>query len=388
MQKHRVAVVGCGSLAQGAHLPHCQQNPRIELVATCDLNAATAEACRVKFGAARAETDWRRIVAAPDIDLCILATHTNLRGEFIIPALEHGKAVYTEKPLAPSRTEMLEIVKATRRTGRPVCVGHNRRSSPAVLEFKRLLDKALGGAHVTPPTVDRSGTRQPLPEQAWLQLLLRVNDDVRSWKDWIFWDDTGIMFAEMVHFIDLALWFNPGRPVRAVAEGSARGNFTLVLRFDDGSATTLQHSLGGHFDYPKELFEATARHVTLAMDQHIEVRQCGLPDEPGLQTFPYAAESAWAPRQGMTGYFLEMAAEQERAKAAGTPPRRLDVIKGHALHLDRFLTHLEGRGENPCPVEGAVVVNRIALRFLEATRSGLPVAIGPEDWDLPQGVGE
>src|SRR2546421_16219 len=141
MKNHRVAVVGCGVLAQGAHLPNCRENPRVELVVTCDLNREAAELCKDKYGAARAETDWRKVVAARDIDLCILATHHNFRGEFIIPALESGKAVYTEKPLAPDPTEMVQIVRTSRRTNQPVCVGHNRRSSPAVLEFKRLLDK-------------------------------------------------------------------------------------------------------------------------------------------------------------------------------------------------------------------------------------------------------
>ena len=150
MKRHRVAVVGCGALARGAHPPNCRRNRRVELAAVCDIDPRAAEQCREEFGAALAETDWRRIVAVADIDGCVLCTHTSLRGEFIVPALESGKAVYAEKPLAPSRKEMLDIVLASRRTGRPVCVGHNRRSSPAVLEFKRLLDKLLDKGPVRP----------------------------------------------------------------------------------------------------------------------------------------------------------------------------------------------------------------------------------------------
>lgn len=382
MQKHRVAVVGCGALAQGAHLPNCAANPRVELVATCDLRADVAEECRDRFGARRAETDWRKVVAADDVDLCILATHTDLRGAFILPALEAGKPVYTEKPLAPNRDEMFAIVRASRRTGVPVCVGHNRRSSPAILEFKRLLDKAAQ-SRGTPPSVDRSRGRAPIPEEAGRQLLFRINDDVRSWKDWIFWDREGIIFAEMVHFIDLALWFNPGRPVRVFAEGSPRGNFTIVLRFDDGSLTTFQHSMVGHFDYPKELLEASLRNVTLAMDQHVEVRQCGLADEPLLRTFPYDAKAAWAKETGMTGYLCSLEAERQAAAAENRPARWLSVDKGHARHLDRFLDHLEGKGENPCSVESAVPVNSLALKVLEAIRLGLPLAVGPADWHVP-----
>jgi predicted dehydrogenase len=382
MKTHRVAVVGCGMLARSVHLPNCVKNPRVKLVATCDADASVAEASRKEFGAERAETDWRNLITAPDIDCFILATHTNLRGAFISAALAAGKPVYTEKPLAPSRAEMMEIVAAARRTGVPVCVGHNRRSSPAILEVKRLMDRVRSGAPSYPPTVFRGKDRPPVPEQGWQSLLLRVMDDARSWKDWIFHDEEGILFSEMVHFIDLALWLTPAHPVRVIGEGSVRGNFTLIYRFDDGSMATLHHTLAGHFDYPKELLEASVRHVTIAMDQHIEVRQCGLDDEAALKTFPWADDSPWAEARGMSAYFSETQKERALAKREKRDPRWLNVTKGHASHLDRFLTHLEGRGENPCPVESAVAVNRLALKSLEAVRTGHPVALGPEDWHV------
>lgn len=383
MKKCRVAVVGCGALARGAHLPSCRKNPGVELKIVCDIDRNAAEQCRNEFGAERVETDWHKVVEADDIDLCILCTHTNLRGAFIIPALESGKPVYTEKPLAPNRQEMVEIVRTVHRTGKSVCVGHNRRSSPAVLELKRLLDKVLAGAIPTTSAVDRSQNHKRLPEEEGMQMLIRVNDDVRSWKDWIFHDNEGIMFAEMVHFIDLALWFNTANPIRVFAEGSPRGNFGVIFRFADGSITTVQHTMVGHFNYPKELVEITAGNFTLAMDCHMEVRQFGLKDEPHLKTFPFTEDSSWAKKQGVTGYFEEMTAEERRAMDACEQPRWLNVNKGHAEHLNRFIDHIEGKGENPCPVEGAVAVNKIALKVLESARLGLPVAINPEDWHLP-----
>ncbi len=380
---HRVAVVGCGMLAQSVHLPNIKNNPRLHLAVTCDVDPATAQMCREKFGADRAESDWRRVIEADDVDFIVLATHTNVRGDLIIPALRAGKPVYTEKPLSARREEMIEIVRTARETGIPVCVGHNRRSSPAVLEFKRLLDKARSSVSSVRPSVDRDPTRKPLPEQSQTLLLMRVNDDVRSWKDWIFWDEDGIMFAEMVHFIDLALWLHPSPPVRVFAEGSVRGNFVLMLRFADGSIANLHHTFVGSFDYPKELIEVTANHVSLALDHHIEVRQCGLPDEPMKQAFPYDPSASWAKKEGIDGYFEEMEAEHKTAREEGRNVRWINVIKGHASQLDRFVTHLEGNGPNPCDVESSIPVNRIAVKFLESARLGLPIAIGPEDWHLP-----
>lgn len=381
---HRIAVVGCGALAQSVHLPNIVRNPRMKLIAVCDIDIETARFCCEKFGAERYETDWTKIVDASDIDMIVLATHTSLRGALIIPALKAGKPVYTEKPVSADRSEMLDIVRAARETGVPVCVGHNRRSSPAILEFKRLLDKAKVTEEPNRPSVDRSGTsRKRIPEEEQLQLLIRINDDARSWKDWIFWDEEGIMFAEMVHFIDLALWMNDGYPIRVFAEGSCRGNFALVIKFSDGSITNMHHTMVGSFDYPKELFEATTNNITIAMDQHIEIRQLGMPDEPVMQTFPYIEDFDWATEEGLTGYMHSIDKEHQRAMKTGEAARFLNVNKGHYAHMDRFLTHIEGKGENPCPVESAAAVNRLAVKFLESARLGIPIAVGPEDWHLP-----
>lgn len=375
MRKYRVAVIGCGALARGTHLPNTRKNPRLELVCACDISRAAAEKCRGEFGAERAETDWRRVIDADDIDLVVLATTHHVRGEVIIPALRAGKPVYTEKPLAPSLAEMGAIVRETRRTGVPVCVGHNRRSGPAVLEFRRLLEKARRSGAAPAPSVHRNPGRALVPEERQQQLLLRVNDDARSWKEWIFREEEGILFSEMVHFIDLALWFNPSPPVRGFAEGSCRGNFTLLLRFADGSLATIQHSMVGNFDYPKELFEASVNNVTIALDHHVEVRQMGLNGEEKRSAFPYGDGRM----DGMAGYYRDIGA----IKINPGEKSPLGVNKGHYDQLERFAEHVAGRAENPCDIESAVAVNRVALKLLESIRLGLPVAVSPEDWHLP-----
>jgi predicted dehydrogenase len=170
MKIYRTAVVGCGALAQAMHLPNISQNPRTKLVAACDVSRDTAVSCKETFDAERFETDWHKVVEADDIDVIVLATHTNLRGELIVPALKAGKPVYTEKPLSIDRQEMVDIVRTSRETGVPVCVGHNRRSSPAMLEFKRLLSKAESSC---PPaaSVDRRAGRMPIPEESRCRFL-------------------------------------------------------------------------------------------------------------------------------------------------------------------------------------------------------------------------
>ena len=186
MKRHRVAVVGCGALARGAHLPNCRRNRRVELVAVCDIDPRAAEQCREKFGAARAETDWRRVVAAADIDVCVLCTHTNLRGEFIVPALESGKAVYTEKPLAPSRKEMLDAASHAALGQMPAAAG--LRLDIATTVGARMIPKAaeLAGAWVKPGFDDQAWAALESYDNntgvghAYLRIRFQVPDNVPS----------------------------------------------------------------------------------------------------------------------------------------------------------------------------------------------------------------
>jgi predicted dehydrogenase len=380
----RAAVVGCGALANGAHLPNIAANPEFELIVTCDALPEAASAAAERWGAARTTTDWREVVAADDIDVIVLCTHTDLRADLICAACDAGKPVYTEKPLADSRDACRRILAATRRTGVPVCVGHNRRSSPAMLEMRRLLRKAREQGADRAAIIDRQDEHGPVVAEAdQTQLLIRVNDDIRTWKGWIFTDDSGIILAEMVHFIDLALWLLPGRPVEGYVSGSPRGNFTELIRFDDGSLATLQHTLVGNFDYPKELIEATSRHVTIAVDHHMEVRQRGLEDEPFRTCYPLGAGGELVSSEGVDA-FNDACDKLQALRAAGEPLpcAAASPNKGHADQLDRFRRHVLGDGENPCSAASAVAVTNVALKLLESSRLGQPVRIGPEDWDV------
>jgi predicted dehydrogenase len=378
---HRFGVVGCGAIARGWHLPNLAANPRARVVVTCDVDGAAAEGCAQAFEAERTAADWREVVAASDVDAILLATHTNLRGALIGAAVRAGKPVFVEKPLASTREEALEISRAVGRSGVPVCVNHNRRSCPAILDGRRLLETARSGAGGFSPSVDRSdaGRRQRLAEEGQTQILIRVNDDARSWKEWVFADAGGIVLNELVHFVDLALVFERSRPTRVIGDGSIVGNFSASLRFEDGSLTTIHHALCGHFDYPKELIEIAANNVTIAIDNLVEVRQRGLADEPFRRTYAVERGGDWVSRPGIEGFHDAVTATFERSRKTGEAPAFIWPDKGHAAHLDRFLDCIEGTGENPCDVASAVVVTQVTSRLLEAVRSGSAVTIGPED---------
>ena len=382
----RAAVVGCGALANSAHLPNIQQSDILDLAVACDVSKDQAEYAAKRWGAGRVSLDWREVVTADDLDLIVLCTHTSLRADLICAAAEAGKPVYTEKPLADSREEMTRILRAVQKTGTPVCVGHNRRSSPAVLEFRRLAQLAREQGADRGAIIDRNtGMRQPIAEESESQLLLRVNDDIRTWKGWVFDDEYGIMLAEMVHFIDLALWMMPAPPIQVYACGSPRGNFTQIIQFRDNSIATLLENVVGNFDYPKELFEFTARNVTVCCEHHLEVRQRGLDSEPFRTSYKLASGGDLARDKMGIDAFHQACDELHKLRAAGKdlPIACVGPNKGHKEHLERFARHTQGEDENPCPVQSAIVVTRVALKLLESARTGMPVKVLAEDYDLP-----
>ncbi len=385
MRVHRLAMVGCGAFARLYHLPIIHANPRAQLAVVCDLNPDVAKECAERFHARKATADWHEVIDDPDVDAIILATHTNLRAELIIPALQAGKPVFVEKPVANTDAEMVEIVRAGRAARLPVCVDHNRRSSPAMHDLCQLLQKARNGPGGHLPSVDRSdgGKRAAMPQEKQTQILIRVNDDCRSWVDWALTDAEGILFAEMVHFIDVAMWLmNPLPITRVFAEGSAQGNFALIMRFADGSLATIQQTICGHFDYPKELIEVTANHVTMAMEHHVELRQRGLEDEPFRRTYPFKSIDGGIEDGGIEAFHRAVTETFDNARRTGNPPVFISPDKGHAAHIDRFLDCIEGKGENPCDVVDAVRVTRVALKLLESVRRGQPVEIRDSDWQI------
>ncbi|MGA3172437.1 MAG: Gfo/Idh/MocA family oxidoreductase [Chthoniobacteraceae bacterium] len=117
----------------------------VQLRTICGRSAAPLERARVKFGWDQSSTDWRAVVADPDIDIVDICTPNDSHAEIAIEAARHGKAVICEKPLAldvPQAESMAAAVKKARVVNM-VC--HNYRRIPAIALAKRMIaDGAIG----------------------------------------------------------------------------------------------------------------------------------------------------------------------------------------------------------------------------------------------------
>lgn len=139
MTKFRVGVIGAGSIAQ-SHLTAYSKNADVELIAVADMNLERARTVAEQFGAPRAYGDPHELLADPEIDGVSICTWNNSHASWAIAAIEAGKHVLVEKPIARTLAEAEEIQRITEQSDRVVQVGFVRRHSPNCQVLKSFID--------------------------------------------------------------------------------------------------------------------------------------------------------------------------------------------------------------------------------------------------------
>lgn len=132
----RVAVIGCGGIAQMMHLPTLAERPDLfTITGIADVERATLDAVGTRYHVARRATDFRDLLSDPDTEAVLVLASGGHR-KFVVPALEAGKHLFVEKPLGFSVAETEELARAAERSGRLVMVGYHKRFDPAYQRAK------------------------------------------------------------------------------------------------------------------------------------------------------------------------------------------------------------------------------------------------------------
>ena len=128
-KKVRIGIVGCGGIANGKHLPSLSKLKNIEIVAFCDLVLERAQEAAKKYGAPKATVtaDYRELLKDQTIDAVHVCTPNDKHAEITIAALESGKHVMSEKPMAKKAADARRMVEAAKRTGKKLTVGYQTR---------------------------------------------------------------------------------------------------------------------------------------------------------------------------------------------------------------------------------------------------------------------
>jgi len=129
----------CHALAWNAVRAVFADLPRIRLAALADSEQGQAERKAQAFGFARATRDWRSLLDDPRIDVVSVTTPNHLHAEMAVAALEAGKHVWCEKPMATSLAEAQLMLRAAERSGKTAILGYNYIQNPAIRKIAGLL---------------------------------------------------------------------------------------------------------------------------------------------------------------------------------------------------------------------------------------------------------
>jgi len=138
----RIGIIGCGGIANGKHMPALAKQPNAQMVAFCDIEESRAKAAAEKFGVAGASvyTDYRELLKDASIDIVHVCTPNDSHAEISIAAMEAGKHVMCEKPMAKTAAEARRMVEAAKRTGKKLSIGYQNRFRPDSQYLKKICD--------------------------------------------------------------------------------------------------------------------------------------------------------------------------------------------------------------------------------------------------------
>jgi predicted dehydrogenase len=197
-QAHLRNYLKLSSMVQVAALADLQEDRRqAGKLARSEVNIVSGEA--VELGPVRSYCHFRELCADKDLDVIVVTLPSDLHAEATVLALENGKHVLCEKPMALKVDDCRRMLAARDASGRQLMIGHVLRFWPAYVQAKKIIDSGRFG-RVLAATMNRYGTR---PGAGWF------TDAARS---------GGVLMDLHVHDIDAALWLL-GRPDEVFAGG-------------------------------------------------------------------------------------------------------------------------------------------------------------------------
>ena len=144
-EKIKVAVIGCGTIANSSHIPNYLKNPDVEIKYFCDIIPEKADECVEKYGCGKAVYDYREILDDPELQAVSVCTHNDFHSIISIDFMKAGKHVLCEKPAARILSEALEMQKVAHETGKILNIGVCNRFGNNVNHVKKLIaDGELG----------------------------------------------------------------------------------------------------------------------------------------------------------------------------------------------------------------------------------------------------
>jgi predicted dehydrogenase/threonine dehydrogenase-like Zn-dependent dehydrogenase len=248
----RVGFVGAGNYASSMLLPHLVANPSVRLVSVATTRSLSAVNARYKFGFEHAGTDAEAVLADDSLDAVFVVTRHQSHADLVCRALQSGKAVFVEKPLALTEEQVEQVLATVEETGNDrVMVGFNRRFAPLFVHLRDHFRR--NDAPVSARYLVNAGQLDP--------------------TSWYLKSDTeGTRFAgEGGHFVDTLSALVGHDPVEVVGQAGSAGDLQVSLRYPDGSLGAITYATGGHRRFPKETLDVTGGGANARLDNFTRV---------------------------------------------------------------------------------------------------------------------
>lgn len=251
----KVAVIGAGNFAVGMHLPNLLKlTDLFQIEAIADRDGLQAKKIATQFKAKTATTHYQDVLSGP-ADLVMITTRHHLHVPMAIEALQAGKHVFVEKPMAMNQRELDQLTTAIQDSGKLYIVGFNRRFSPLNLRIAEAVK-------------DRKNP---------MMMYYRMNAGYLPPNHWTHGPEGGgRIIGEGCHIFDVfAAWTN-AKPrhvsVNAITPTNqafqSQDNVTVTVTYQDGSVGTLLYTALGNSQWPKEYAEVYVDGKVFVMDDY------------------------------------------------------------------------------------------------------------------------
>ena len=258
-----IGLIGCGSFAQGTHLPLLLSNPYCKIKAISTNSQKTAEFCKQTYKPEYTTTNYKKILKDPDIDTVFIYTRHDSHAKYTIDAIKSGKNVFVEKPMGLTLEECQRVYDTVKNSKKNYFIGFNRRYSPFIKITKDLLH------NISNPII----------------INYRISSQFIPGSHWVFDPKVGggPIIGEFCHFVDLVLFLINSNPIEVIARGGAMSHkntkvfdsCVVLLKFENGSIANLIYTDLNAPKMSKERIEIYAGDSAIIIEDFIQLNTSG-----------------------------------------------------------------------------------------------------------------
>ena len=316
-----LGIIGAGNFTKAVIAPTLQKlDADVKYIASARGLSGTTTA--QQFGIAQSTTNYEDILADPEVDGVLVTTRHDAHARQVIAALNAGKHVFVEKPLALTYEELADVEEAYEKSGVTLTVGFNRRFSPFIQDAKQQL-----GSAPTPINMICTMNAGYIPPEVWVQDM-----EVGG----------GRIIGEACHLIDLMTFLNGSLVERVVMNALGpepaenTDNATILLQYANGSQGVINYFSNGSKAYSKERVEVYSQNRTIVVDNFRKSKYYGF-------------------------------------KSSGMRKRQ---DKGHTEQFRRFVEGVKSGGPATIPFAEIRNTSRAAIAAVESLQKGSWIDVG------------